>query len=165
MGLHMYHVPRTKVRISRKEFYDRLIRAGAVQHPSATREPTAELRGRYRFDLVSENAGIFQVVDDSDAPAGVAAGARIPGMSEAEPILSWAHHLFAIAQEVDADVFSGDRRVVAVLASFSEQNDQHGWRLVVQPPAPPPIRRPSASELENLTWDELVGETPEAGDA
>jgi hypothetical protein len=92
-------------------------------------------------------------------------GARIPGMSEAGPILSWAHHLFAIAQEVDADVFFGDRRAVAVLASFSEKDPKHGWRLVVQPPAPPPSRRLSASELENLTWDELVGETPEPDDA
>jgi hypothetical protein len=161
----MYLVPRTKVRISRKDFYDRFIRAGAEQHPSATREPTAELRDRYRFDLMSDNAGLFHVVDDPDSPAGVAAGARIPGMSEAGPILSWAHHLFAIAQEVDADVFFGDRRAVAVLASFSEKDPKHGWRLVVQPPAPPPSRRLSASELENLTWDELVGETPETGDA
>lgn len=164
MGLHMYLIPRSKTRISRQEFYDLFIRAGAAPHPGATRERTVELREKYRFWLCPDNAGVIDIDDDADVPAGVGASARIPGMSEAEPILSWAHHLFAIAQQVDADLFFGDRRLVAILAWFSESDDHHGWRLVVQPPAPPPSQRLSASELQNLSWDELVGEIPDARD-
>lgn len=162
----MYLVPRTKTRISKQEFYDRFIRAGAAPHPGATQEDTAELREKYRFWLCPDNIGVTGIIyvdDDPDVPAGVGAGARMPGMSEAEPILWWAYHLFALAEKVDADIFFGDSRAVAVLTPFSERNDEHGWRLVAQPPALPSVT-PPASDFKNLSWRELTGETPESSD-
>lgn len=137
MGLHALIVPRGTEPVSRKTLYERLVSAGLRQHPNAKELETSEERAAWRFTLSSDNAGIVSVEESEETLTGAYAEARIPGTSDSQVILNWAHHLWSLAEKAGSDVFFGDRRMFAVLAAFCEAGADDGMKLTARPPFQP----------------------------
>jgi ATP-dependent protease ClpP protease subunit len=158
MGLHALLIPRDLVKVPRQQFFDRFIAAGLEQHPSATREPTPDLRSEYQFVIISAKTGPIWIHHDARCPADVTATARIPGTSDPNEILRWAHYLFAIAHRVDADLFFEDPRATDVLALYGKFDDNHGLHIIGQPPLPWPksVEQQTAESDLLPTWEEFL---------
>jgi len=158
MDLYALLVPRDTSQLSRQQFFDRFISAGLEQHPSATQEPTAELREKYRFDLLWE-FGWIMVARDSES--GVIAHAEMQEPNDGRGILDWANSLFAVAHRVDADVFFKDPRIIRILAPFGKLDERYGLQLIGQPPTP--WAKSFEKRMDNgpmTTWRQLIGEEP-----
>lgn len=133
MGLHATLVPRQIEPISCEDLYARFFSAGLAQHPNARQLETEEERAAWHFTLISDQLGIVSIEDAAGMATGTYASARIPGNSDSETVLNWAHHLWRISQQIDCEVVIGDPRMIRNLSSYLGRNASGLLRLVKQP--------------------------------
>jgi hypothetical protein len=112
MGYYFEIRPRDRKPLSVEDYKTRFLKIGLAPHPALTHpDEDEEVRKKY-VDDVMYSGGVISVVAWKDTPCGVTTEARVSWSEDADSIASIVQELLEIADQVNAELYTGNNQLV-----------------------------------------------------